>query len=304
MIEKALKTRKVELIIPLQAEELLNLFGSNIIELQGVQSIRITEKTDVAVSTGLVKNFLHPWFLKPVEIEITGKTYYGAFEGMAETKHETFGKKFLTAMSAIGKYVSTENASPFSLKMYLSRSEIVILKGYIEAFNLNEDINEPFIFEYTLKFIGEFHFINILNEAKKAYTVDFVDGTYAAFALNGKDQEVFRNLSHKKAMEANKQIRTAVAGEQLASNSVVTESFTGTAPSQPAYTAGVSALPTLPPEENRKLANEVVQKRSEAKKGLHKRQYTNKAKMTETVDNLKSFSYSPPSVALNKYLPK
>lgn len=106
MLTQEMKSRRVFFAVIYEEftdEEKWETKLSPFVPLIGVNRLRIQWHQEIGIRQGLTANFLQPWYNKPVEIEINGNSYIGAFGnfGFAEFLAEQKQK----AMSA-AKYLS------------------------------------------------------------------------------------------------------------------------------------------------------------------------------------------------------
>jgi len=98
------KSRTIILSVP--TEDVTYYF-----RIKGITSVSFTLDMKVGAAQGIASNFVHPWFIGPVDIKLSGSTYIGTFynvrdEVIDETKEPsdpTKPKSFKETLSSIGK---------------------------------------------------------------------------------------------------------------------------------------------------------------------------------------------------------
>lgn len=121
--------------------------------LAGVQKISVMNSTTVGQEPGLVTPFLQGWYNNPIKIEVEGKSYLGAFEKIlpffpetGDTTRDDINNLFLD-----NDQIFKQN---LSLEVEITIENEGVYEGLISDFNYNEDINEPFLINYTINFVG------------------------------------------------------------------------------------------------------------------------------------------------------
>ena len=157
---------------------------NNLFTLPGVQTIKWTMAREVTEQYGLQSYTMLPWYTKAVVINVTGKAYLGAWVtdlsssnglmgGLLAPKHVTdffrdemrdMDKK-LNGTGLQAKSAQTvqpaQSSSASNLQLVSSLAvgtdgepgSIKVL-GFVKSFEVDEDVNSPFVQKYTLSYVG------------------------------------------------------------------------------------------------------------------------------------------------------
>jgi hypothetical protein len=126
----------------------------NQIELIGTNRIRITYESGIAVESGLVVAFIQPWYIKPVSIEISGHSYLGAFQYISkdDKQIEDIYNLYLNSLKEIE---FTKEKRVFGIEIANNPSGTDRFIGYITKFFFTESIENPYLLNYELNFVGK-----------------------------------------------------------------------------------------------------------------------------------------------------
>lgn len=140
------------------------LTGSVVIEFPNVQSIEYEYARDVAQQLGTVAYALIPWYLKPIQVVITGLTYVGAY---STTDAESFIYDIKTEQRRLDTLLSPRsNISRTALskdsKAAISRfivggdSELdkLELYGVLQGVKFTESVDNGALVSYRATYIG------------------------------------------------------------------------------------------------------------------------------------------------------
>jgi hypothetical protein len=78
------KSRTITLIVPCPIKD-----GKTIVyefKLRGIGRIDFSLDINVGVAQGIASNFIHPWFIKPTTVSLSGSTYIGTFDNIKDVE--------------------------------------------------------------------------------------------------------------------------------------------------------------------------------------------------------------------------
>jgi len=101
------KSRTITLIVPCPIKD-----GKTIVyefKLKGIERVSFGLDISVGTAQGIASNFIHPWFIKPTTVSLSGSTYIGTFDNVKDAEiNEVRGavspKKESTFKSAFLKF--------------------------------------------------------------------------------------------------------------------------------------------------------------------------------------------------------
>jgi len=144
------------------------------VDLFEVTAVRESTVADVAVFTGVAGSVIQPWYFKPMEVDIEGKSYIGAFDpGIFSTNvgKDPDIEKILTLRDKVTEIFSKPSAAPKEMfyaeleygqqDNELKRGVYQSLRGHIADITINEEEGTPYVKTYTIKFVGEL--LEVLN---------------------------------------------------------------------------------------------------------------------------------------------
>jgi len=164
-------------------------------ELSEVTAVRQSTVADVAVFAGNTQAVMQPWYFKPFEITIEGKSNMGIFEPgifSVNVGNDADIEKVLQMRDATQSVFQSPEAADknvfYATLEYgapdndLLRTVQQQFRGYIAGIDISEDDSTPYIKTYSIRFIGEFlTAFNIKKGAsgqkkdKKAQAIDKID---------------------------------------------------------------------------------------------------------------------------------
>lgn len=156
-------------------------------KITALQSVDVTWDNPIGESYGITSNFLQSWHNKPVNISFKGISYMGAFGGSTVGnlgKDETLGiaksgleaegkfdpvvdediKNISDLLSNYGEGPFTKNVTNTSPYIYLLMENsgganiedgFVTFVGHIKNFTYSERSDKPFLYDFTVQFVGE-----------------------------------------------------------------------------------------------------------------------------------------------------
>jgi hypothetical protein len=127
------------------------------LDLVGPTSIDINYSSDVGAEPGLFTSFLQPWFIKPVNITISGTSYIGAYSGMARVDRDAKGilERFMKAQNDFSDLGGNPGTSQRILIEFTGMPRgMSRFLGYITSLSIKEGIDRAYLLGYTMSFIG------------------------------------------------------------------------------------------------------------------------------------------------------
>jgi hypothetical protein len=137
----------------------------------GIQSIKWQMARDITEQYGLQSFTILPWYTKAVTITVTGKVYLGAFatditasNGLINTSLQSLGvmEYIRSEMRALDSMLNNQGvtarsnaAMPSSLSIGVDGEpgSLTVL-GFIKSFDVSENVDSPFLQQYTLTYLG------------------------------------------------------------------------------------------------------------------------------------------------------
>jgi len=135
----------------------------NSIELVEVTAFNVQTQGSTATSLGPLAPVLQPWYFQPFKIEIQGRSYIGAFgTNRLNVGVDTDVKKILEMREFINADFRSGNIrklrAVLSCKDPNDASNFEVsqeFEGFVDDISINENQDNPYIKEYSLKFTGE-----------------------------------------------------------------------------------------------------------------------------------------------------
>lgn len=155
-----------------------------VFDLTEVNMIEFDSVSTTAVGNGAVISVLQPWYFQPITINITGRSYIGAFDqgpvGIEGTDiaSDRDIEKIIELRQIVNEKFFNSFASVKDLRFQLtyddpndteniSASQVFI--GFFNQIRYGENDKDPYIKGYTLRFIGEDEkLLSLLNGTNKS----------------------------------------------------------------------------------------------------------------------------------------
>lgn len=153
--------------------------------LTEVVSVRAASAADTAISGGLVRPVVQPWYFKPFTIDIVGRSYIGAFSESFLPLNlgvdDDIAKLLKLQLAVNSKFFTTdvENNVQFLIEYHdprvpISNDNLHISQSYIAVFDnitVEELDTRGFVKNYSIKFTGKLRAtISVETGAKNAKT--------------------------------------------------------------------------------------------------------------------------------------
>ncbi len=151
------------------------------LKLTEVTTVRIVTTGGTAVAMGVVAPILQPWYFQPVQVEITGQSYMGAFSSQSlNVTVDDDIERLLNIRNRVNKLFLEATTSIQNLKTILTigepeRGSIGTNQkfiGFINEINIEESQDVPYTQRYIIKFIGEFSNLFNLRRGADAINVE------------------------------------------------------------------------------------------------------------------------------------
>jgi hypothetical protein len=135
----------------------LDKFTKKGVILSGVNEIRWETVADIAIGNGLIQSVLQPWPVQPTKITISADSYMGQITLLSPSDDDV-NQILKRLYQTLDEFWRIGNQSQAKEAMILEvdnnptnhRSFI----GFIESFTYTENADHPFMFDYTLSFVG------------------------------------------------------------------------------------------------------------------------------------------------------
>jgi len=136
------------------------------VDLTEVSSIKEQVSGGVGQSKGVITAVLQMWYLSPVTITITGRSYMGAFNNDNTVGIDSDADSLLTFRDAINSYFyQTGTASNMRFKLIYGAvsnltsanrpASLQSFVGFIDDISIDESEDRPYMRDYSVRFIGE-----------------------------------------------------------------------------------------------------------------------------------------------------
>lgn len=156
-------------------------------QLTEVDTIKITTNGSVPILTGAIRGVIQPWYFKPYTIEITGKSYIGAFDRIASA-FPTINVATDTNIEQLIDLRDRTNAAFTNPQAVNSKFKTILryidpkdmgnksvsheFDGFFADVSINETESSPYIKAYSLAFVGEMRSKVTTSQAKTAAKSD------------------------------------------------------------------------------------------------------------------------------------
>jgi len=132
--------------------------ASNFIDLKGPSSITMDHATGVAQEQGLFTTFLQPWYVKGVTLTIKGTSYLGAYPLLSNPDKDAerlLRLMYQTLNDFSGRLGTAGNKQRTVLIIRGAPKQAQKFVGYITNLNLTESVDNAYLMDYTLSFVGK-----------------------------------------------------------------------------------------------------------------------------------------------------
>jgi hypothetical protein len=142
-------TRAVELQT---VTSMFDLDSKKLLKLTGVKEVRLNFSSDIAIENGLAVSFIQAWYIKPAEITITGNAYIGAYPVVQrrDADVEVLYNMYLESLNEFGSRTMPGNKKIFQLQIVNNPRNADFYYGYIKNFEFGENVENPYLLEYTI----------------------------------------------------------------------------------------------------------------------------------------------------------
>lgn len=151
------------------------------IDLTEVSNITISSAGSTAIAHGVIAPVLQPWYFGPVIVEMTGKSYMGAFANdqlnvtvdnditQLLTLRQLVNEAFLLSRSTLKDlqarlFIGKQGASNLG-----TDTEFI---GFFDDLRIEENEDNPYIQTYQLKFTGEISYSVMLSRGEEGARFD------------------------------------------------------------------------------------------------------------------------------------
>jgi hypothetical protein len=155
-------------------------------DLTEVSGVQVTTTGSVVVMTGAVAPVIQSWYFRPMNIEISGKSYIGAFSNFGGVSNPNVAndndiEKLLKLRAIVNTVFVTPGLPTNNFGIILryddpdDRNNINVSQeylGYIEDISFNESDTEPYMKSYTIKYVGSLKQSFDIQMGKKAAMQD------------------------------------------------------------------------------------------------------------------------------------
>lgn len=146
------KSREIILVIPCPIKDNKTVIYE--FKLKGIERVDFSLDVSVGTAQGIASNFIHPWFIKPTTVSLSGSTYIGAFDNVKdaeinEVQGATSPKKGSTFKSAFLKFFGRKSKEESEQKTGLenfSYPRIKQLPHFVEQlYHISESIRKGIV---------------------------------------------------------------------------------------------------------------------------------------------------------------
>lgn len=133
--------------------------------LNEVTSVRISSAGSTAILSGTIAPVIQPWYFQPIIIEITGKSYMGAYANESYNLSRDYD---VSALMGLRKFVNDQflnaNTSVHNMifELLIGNPSGATLAGvdqmyvgFFDEISIDESQDAPFVQTYALKFTGQ-----------------------------------------------------------------------------------------------------------------------------------------------------
>ncbi len=233
-VQIKLFTKPVTIPLSRQPDLVFDLTEVNMIEFDSVSS--------TAVGNGAVISVLQPWYFQPITINITGRSYIGAFdqgpvgiegtdiasdrdiEKIIELRQIVNGKFFNSFASVKDLFFQLTYDDPNDTEN-ISASQVFI--GFFNQIRYSENDKDPYVKGYTLRFIGEDEkLLSLLNGTNKSKEDIKQSDLERTSKIDKTSREVAEDkLAKKRVVSTQDDIRTDPTGKPLQRNITDSDGF-------------------------------------------------------------------------------
>lgn len=152
-----------------------------VIDLTEVATISISSAGSTAVANGVISNILQPWYFGPVVIEMTGKSYMGAF---ANDSLNVAVDNDITQLLLLRQFVNEafllarSTLKDLQARIFIGKpgqsnlgldTEFI---GFVDDLRIDEGEDAPYIQTYQIKFTGEISSAVMLSRGEEGARFD------------------------------------------------------------------------------------------------------------------------------------
>lgn len=126
--------------------------------LVGTMSTHMSYSAEVATEMGLFTSFMKPWFLKPVEIDISGESYLGTFPGISnnDTDIKSILEMFHQVANDFTNLHGPQGITDKAVLIEFNNNPDIAggYMGFLKSFEFGEKVEDPYTLSYRIGFIG------------------------------------------------------------------------------------------------------------------------------------------------------
>jgi len=157
------------------------------VELTEVTTFDVQTNSGTATSFGVKKAVIQPWYFGPYTIVISGKSYMGAYASVQMLGDSRLNYNKDVDVTQLLQFTQTTkqlflsgqpNQMKYLLSCYDSQTPSNTLgistqyQGILDEVKYTEDESNPYIMNYSIKFIGEIYSDIKTDEGKEGNTLD------------------------------------------------------------------------------------------------------------------------------------
>jgi len=155
-------------------KQILMRIDSTIYEIEGVTKIGYEFAGSVANVQGIAKSIFQPWYFKPVKISIDGNTYIGTYkddDGDTNLRGGNTVTNFLELMQKLNNYYKSGSDKYLELQITDDKNDYCF-NCYIENFRFDDEVDNPFMYSYSIELIGISSIFEVYNTAQNNFKED------------------------------------------------------------------------------------------------------------------------------------
>ena len=171
--------------------------------LTEVSSLDISSTASTGMYTGAVATVIQPWYFQPVTVIINGRSYMGAFDNdsynigvdndvaqiikMRKMINDDFLRSDLADKLNVKLTITSEPSNTGSV----NKATIQQFFGIMDEIRIGESEDNPYVQEYTVKFVGEYSDSYALKQGFKGLRSDVsLSGSASTYPISSNTSQV------------------------------------------------------------------------------------------------------------------